>query len=52
MCDCTCKYKNAKERQRYYEGIEISVVPSAHAITNPWTVMIKSLCKKNIFKVS
>lgn len=47
MRDCTYKYKNAKKREGYYKSIKISIISSAHAITNPWTVMIESFCKNS-----
>lgn len=43
MRDRTYKYKDAEKCEGYYESIKISIISSAHTITNPWTVMIKSL---------
>lgn len=45
MCNCAYKYKNAKKCQGHYKSIEISVISSAYAIADPWTMMIESLCK-------
>jgi len=47
MGDDESKYEDAMKRERYEEHIEVSIVPQADTVTDPRTVMVKSLCANN-----
>ena len=40
---CAAKYEDAVERQRDEKEVEVSVVPLAHTVANPGTVVVKTL---------
>lgn len=37
---------NSEQGQRQGEQVEVTVVPLAHTVAHPWTVVIKTVCKK------
>lgn len=37
---------NGEQGQRQGEHVEVSVVPLAHTVADPWTVVIKTVCEK------
>ena len=40
---CAAKYEDAVERQRDEKEVEVSVVPLAHTVANPGTVVVETL---------
>lgn len=45
MCNDAGEYEHTEKSQRYNEEVEIPVISFAYAVTDPWAVMVKPLCK-------
>lgn len=37
---------NGEQGEGHGEQVEVSVVPLAHTVADPWTVVIKTICEK------
>lgn len=46
MCNSAREDEDTEEGKGDDEEIKVSVISPAHAISHPWTVMVKSLCNK------